>query len=87
MMADDEAEWFSRTYAENTLVRVELPSVLPQRCESLFKIGDECDGVSGLHDHIIDIGATFLLSCLLKQDWIARWYVAPAFFNPNDMVV
>jgi hypothetical protein len=27
--------------------------LLPQRCESLFKIGDEHVGVSGLDDHVI----------------------------------
>jgi hypothetical protein len=31
--------------------------------------------------------STFLLGCLLKQAWIAHWYVAPAFFNPNEIVV
>jgi hypothetical protein len=24
---------------------------------------------------------------ILKQGWIARWYIAPVFFNPNYIVV
>jgi hypothetical protein len=65
-MADDEAEWFSRRYAEDALVRVELPLVLPQRCESLFKIGDERVGVSGLDDHIVYIGFDVLVELFLE---------------------
>jgi hypothetical protein len=44
-MADDEAEYFARWYAEDALVQVELPAVLAQGCESLFKVVDECAGV------------------------------------------
>jgi hypothetical protein len=73
MMADDEAEKFPRVYAEDALVGNDLPLVLSQRCESLFKISDECVTVSGLDDHVIHIGFDILLSCFLKQAWIARW--------------
>jgi uncharacterized RmlC-like cupin family protein len=56
----------SRRYAEDALVRVELPLVLPQGCESLFKIGDERVGVSGLDDHIIHIGFNVLVELSLE---------------------
>jgi hypothetical protein len=52
---------FPRRYAEDTLVRVELPLVLPQRCESLFKIRDERVGVSGLDDHVVHISLDVLV--------------------------
>jgi hypothetical protein len=48
------------------LVRVELPAVLSQGCESLFKIGDERVGVSGLDDHIIHIGFDVLVELSLE---------------------
>jgi hypothetical protein len=53
-------------YAEDGLVRVELPPVLLQGCESLFKIGDECVRVSGLDDHIIHIGFDVLVELSLE---------------------
>jgi hypothetical protein len=65
-VTDDEAEQFARRYAENALIRVELPLVLPQRCESLFKIGDEHVGVSGLDDHVIHIGFNVLVELFLE---------------------
>jgi hypothetical protein len=49
-----------------TLVGVELPLVLLQGCESLFKIGDEHVGFSGLDDHIIHIGINVLVELLLE---------------------
>jgi hypothetical protein len=42
-----------RRYAEDALVRVELPAVLAQGCESLFKIVDEGTEFSGLDDAIL----------------------------------
>jgi hypothetical protein len=86
-MADDEAKQFSRRYAEDAFVRVELPAVLSQRCESLFKIGDERVGVSGLDDHIIHVGFDVLVELSLETGLDSSLVVAPAFFSPNDMVV
>jgi hypothetical protein len=40
--------------------------VLPQGCESLFKIGDERVGVSGLGDHVIHIGFDVLVELPLE---------------------
>jgi hypothetical protein len=40
--------------------------VLSQRCESLFKIGDERVRVSGLDDHVIHIGFDVLVELLLE---------------------
>jgi hypothetical protein len=40
--------------------------VLSQGCESLFKIGDEHVGVSGLDDHVIHIGFNVLVELLLE---------------------
>jgi hypothetical protein len=40
--------------------------VLPQGCESLFKIGDERVRVSGLYDHIIHISLEVLVELFLK---------------------
>jgi hypothetical protein len=65
-MADNEAEQFFRRYAEDALVRVELPAVLSHGCESLFKIGDERVGVSGLDDHVIHIGFDILIELPLE---------------------
>jgi hypothetical protein len=65
-MADDEAKQFSQRYAEDALVRVELPLVLPQRCESLFKIDDECVGVSGLGDHVVNISLDIFVELFLE---------------------
>jgi hypothetical protein len=45
------------------LVRVELPEVLSQGCESLFKIGDECVGV---FDHVIHVGFDVLVELSLE---------------------
>jgi hypothetical protein len=53
-------------YAKDALVRVELPLVLPQRCESLFKIGDECVGILGLDDHVIHIRIDVLVELFLE---------------------
>jgi hypothetical protein len=41
-------------------------TVLSQGCESLFKIGDELVGISGLDDHIIHIGFDVLVELLLE---------------------
>jgi hypothetical protein len=42
----------------------------------------------GLDDHVIHIGFDVLVELSLeKQAWIPRWYVAPTFFNPNDIVM
>jgi hypothetical protein len=49
-----------------TLVGVELPLVLLQGCESLFKIGDERVRVSGLDDHVVHIGFDVLVELLLE---------------------
>jgi hypothetical protein len=49
-----------------TLVRVELPLVLPQRCEGLFKIGDEHVRVSGLDDNVIHISLDILIELFLE---------------------
>jgi hypothetical protein len=46
--------------------QVELPAVLSQGCQSLFKIGDEPVGVSGLDDHIIHIGFDVLVGLPLE---------------------
>jgi hypothetical protein len=43
------------------LVRVEVPAVLVQGCESLFKVVDEGTGVSGLDDHVIHVGFDVLV--------------------------
>jgi hypothetical protein len=40
--------------------------VLSQRCESLFKIGDERVGVSALDDHVIHIGFDVLVELFLE---------------------
>jgi hypothetical protein len=48
------------------LVGVELPLVLSQRCKSLFKIGDERVGISGLDDHVIHVGFNILVELLLE---------------------
>jgi hypothetical protein len=45
---------------------VELPAVLSQGCEGLFKIGDERVEVSGLDDHIIHIGFDVLVELSLE---------------------
>jgi hypothetical protein len=47
-------------------VGVELPLVLSQRCESLFKIGDERIRVSSLDDHVIHVGFNILVELLLE---------------------
>jgi hypothetical protein len=44
----------------------ELPSVLPQGCESLFKIGDERVGVSSLDDHVIHVSFDVLVELPLE---------------------
>jgi hypothetical protein len=44
----------------------ELPAVLSQGCESLFKIGDERVGVSGLHDHVMHVGFDILVELPLE---------------------
>jgi hypothetical protein len=51
-----------------TLVRVELPAVLSQGCESLFKIGDERVRVSGLDNHIIHVSLDVLVELSLETD-------------------
>jgi hypothetical protein len=66
MMADDEAEKFSRGYTEDALVRVELPLVLPQRCKSLFKIGDERVRFSGFNSHVIHKSFNVLVEQFLE---------------------
>jgi hypothetical protein len=86
-MADDEAEKFPRVYAEDALVGNELPLVLSQRCESLFKISDECVTVSGFDDHVIHIGFDILVELLLEAGLDSSLVGAPVFFNPNDIVV
>jgi hypothetical protein len=40
---------------------------LSQGCESLFKIGDECVGVSGLDDHVIHVGFDVLVELSLEK--------------------
>jgi hypothetical protein len=40
--------------------------VLSQGCESIFKIGDERVGVSGLDDHVIHIGFNVLIELSLE---------------------
>jgi hypothetical protein len=65
-VADDEAELFARQYAKDTPFRVELPAVLSQGCESLFKIGDERVGVSGLDDHVIHVSFDILVELPLE---------------------
>jgi hypothetical protein len=52
--------------AEDALVRVELPAVLAQGCESLSKIVDEGTGVSGLDDHVIHVGFDVLVELPLE---------------------
>jgi hypothetical protein len=44
----------------------ELPPVLPQGCESLFKIGDKRVRVSGLDDHVIHIAFNVLVELSLE---------------------
>jgi hypothetical protein len=53
-------------YAEDALIWVELQLVLPQGCESLFKIGDERVGVSGLDHHVIHISLDVLVELFLE---------------------
>jgi hypothetical protein len=65
-------------YAEDALVRVELPAILAQGCESLFKVVDEGTRVSGLDDHVIHVGFYILVELLLDDHVIhvgleARW--------------
>jgi hypothetical protein len=40
--------------------------VLPQRCESIFKISDEHDRASGLENHIIHVSFNVLVELLLE---------------------
>jgi hypothetical protein len=86
-MDDDEVEQFARWYAEDALVRVELPAVLSQGCEGLFKIGDERVGVSGLDDHIIHIGFDILVELLLEAGLDTSLVGSAGVLNPKDMVV
>jgi hypothetical protein len=65
-LADDEAELFARRYAEDALVRVELPAVLAQGCQNLFKVVDEGIGVFGLDDHVIHVGFDVLVELPLE---------------------
>jgi hypothetical protein len=55
-----------RGYAEDALVGFELPLVLPQGCEGLFKIGDGRVGVLGLDDHVVHIGFDVLVQLILE---------------------
>jgi hypothetical protein len=43
-----------------------LPLVLPQSCESLFKIGDEHVEVSSLDDHVIHVSLDVLVELFLE---------------------
>jgi hypothetical protein len=62
-----------RWYAEDAVVRVELPAVLLQGCESLFKIGDEHVRVSCLDDHVIHIGFDVLVELSLETALDRSW--------------
>jgi hypothetical protein len=57
-----------RAVPDNALVRVELPAVLSQGCESLFKIGDEHFRISGLYDHVIHVSFDVLVELSLETD-------------------
>jgi hypothetical protein len=88
-MADDEAEYFSRRYAEDALVRVELPAVLLQGCKSLFKIGDERLGISGLDDHVIHVGFDVLVGLSLETGLDSSLVSGASILQPerHDRVV
>jgi hypothetical protein len=51
---------------KDALVRVEIPAVLSQGCESLFKIGDEGVEVSSLDDHVIHVDFDILVKLSLE---------------------
>jgi hypothetical protein len=55
-----------KRYAEDALVWVELPLVLPHGYESLFKLGDERVRVLSLDDHVIHVGFDVLVELSLE---------------------
>jgi hypothetical protein len=62
--------------------------VLVESREGTLEIIDQGVSLPGFHDHIIDVGSTrSSLISSARHCWIARWYVAPTFLSPNNIVV
>jgi len=55
-ITNDETESFSRSYAKDTLCRVELPSKSLQAVEGFFQIRDKLVMHSGVDHHIVHVG-------------------------------
>jgi hypothetical protein len=54
-----------------------------QRCESLFKIADECVGVSGLDDHAVHIGFDILVELSLETGLDSSLVGGAGVFQPE----
>ena len=85
MLGDDETKQHAPRDPENIFFEVEFDAIRLGLCKGLLKVGNEVVSLFGLNYDVIDVGLNGPPDEDPKHLSMQRWYIAPAFFRPNNI--